>query len=302
MPIASHQQHVRRILGVLAGLFVAIAPVVFAASMTTKVGATSEYANAAIADKALSYVGRWGGHACIDSHKPGDSGGQCRSFVNCIVWMASGGTQNLGGRDYFRPFIAAGGQEIKTVDELQKGDIVQEGQGRHTYIIVGRIAGNTFSIVDSNHRWNERVSTYDREVTLSYSKRAFRMGSVAPSAQLAAAQIKPMLGALDTVEPADGGAIVRGWVIDSDVTRPVNAQILVGDETNKQDDSKTQTFRADAPRMDVAAQYGRYGSAHGFRSFVKLDKGDHVVCVYGVNAPGTPGDDLKLGCRAVGVK
>src|SRR4051794_27692665 len=47
--------------------------------------AAVSYANAAIADKALSYWGgtngaNWGGQACADAHKPGDSGGQCRAF------------------------------------------------------------------------------------------------------------------------------------------------------------------------------------------------------------------------------
>lgn len=304
----SYRRH-RRIAGALAGVFVAVFPVTAALSTPAPAGASSEYANAAIADKALSYVGRWGGKACSESRKPGDRGGQCRAFVNCIVWMTSGGKQNIGG-SYFNGFLKAGGTEIKRLDDLQKGDIVQEGYGRHTFIIVSRVSGNTFNIVDSNHRWDERVRNYNREVTLSFGKRAFRMGSVAPHMQLAASQpaqpaaapVMPMMGALEAVEPAEGGAVVRGWAIDGDVTRPVQVRTYAGAETSKPEDGETQTVRADRPRLDIATKYGKYGSQHGFHTFIALKKGNHVICVYGVNAPATAGEDIKLGCRAVTVQ
>ena len=73
-----------------------------AAGISTS-GAVGLYDNAAIADKALSYVGRWGGEACRDAGKldngntgttvGGYGGGQCRTFVNCILWMVSSQTQ-----------------------------------------------------------------------------------------------------------------------------------------------------------------------------------------------------------------
>ena len=139
--------------------------------------AAGNYDNASIADKALSYVGQWGGNACKDSQKPGDSGGQCKAFVNCIVWMASGGSQNVGG-GYFQPFLNAGGSEITSVESLAKGDIVQVGEGVHTFIIVGRVSGSLFTVVDSNRNYDEMVNSYDRNVTLDSNTRAFRMGTV----------------------------------------------------------------------------------------------------------------------------
>lgn len=296
-----HSQSVRQRLAVLAGVLAATMPVMATVAMPATVGAAGEYVNASIADKALEYVGQWGGEACIDSRKPGDSGGQCRSFVNCVVWMASNGTQNLGGRDYFRTFLAAGAQEIASIDELQKGDIVQEGQGRHTFIIVSRVSGNVFNVVDSNHRWNEKVSNYDRAVTLNYSKRAFRMGLIQPQVAAAAAT-KPMVGALDSLEAANGGTIARGWVIDADVTRPTYAQLFAGSDSLKPEDGKSLTVKADDLRMDVAATHTRYGSSHGFRAFIPLPAGTHVICLYGVNAPDTPGENTKLGCKAVTVQ
>ena len=149
--------------------------------------AAASYHNAAIADKALTY---WNGlngsgsalgaKACEDARKPGDSGGQCRAFVNCIVWMVSGGTQNLGGSDYFTPFISAGGNEIADVNALSKGDIVQNGQGVHTFIIVAHNSDGSFMVIDSNHdpQHPETVWYYKRSVTLNSDERAFRMGTV----------------------------------------------------------------------------------------------------------------------------
>jgi hypothetical protein len=140
--------------------------------------AVGTYSNAEIANKALTYVGQWGGNACFDAQKPGDSGGQCRAFVNCIVWMASNHSQALGGSDYFSDFVREGSQEITETSALAKGDIVQVGQGEHTFIIVSKVSGNTFSVVDSNHDFHETVMNYNRTLSLDSNTRAFRMGSI----------------------------------------------------------------------------------------------------------------------------
>jgi len=147
--------------------------------------AVGSYNNAGIATTALRYVGQWGGNACRDAHKPGDSGGQCRAFVNCIVWMVSDHRQNLGGRDYYQPFLSAGGQRIADIGQLSEGDIVQVGEGVHTFIVVRKISVNatgigTFAVVDSNHEYNEKVMTYNRTFSLSSTTRAYQMGSVTP--------------------------------------------------------------------------------------------------------------------------
>ena len=164
------KRHVRRL-----AMFMASAAVFLSGTAPAK--ASGNYDNASIADKALSYVGQWGGNACKDSQKPGDSGGQCKAFVNCIVWMASGGSQNVGG-GYFQPYLNAGGSEITSVESLVKGDIVQVGEGVHTFIIVGRVSGNLFTVVDSNRNYDEMVTSYDRTVALDSNTRAFRMGAV----------------------------------------------------------------------------------------------------------------------------
>ena len=153
--------------------------------------AATSYSNSSIADKALTY---WSGSnttraagakACQDAQKPGDSGGQCRAFVNCIVWMVSGHTQNLGGSDYFAPFLAAGGVEVTATDALVKGDIVQVGQGTHTFFIVSKVSAGQYMVVDSNHWSDETVGYYQRAVALGGTTRAFRMGTVTGGSSIA---------------------------------------------------------------------------------------------------------------------
>ena len=151
------------------------------------VQAVGTYNNATIADKALSYVGQWGGKACGEAGKldangttvAGYGGGQCRTFVNCILYMVSGHTQYPVGT-YFQSFLDNGGKEIIGLNSLVKGDIVQIGDGTHTFIIVARVSGSTFTVVDSNNDLRETVTTYNRVVALGPTVRAFRMGTIPP--------------------------------------------------------------------------------------------------------------------------
>lgn len=184
--------------------------------------AGGSYNGAAIAETALRYVGGWGGYACGDTFRSGETGksglepmfpdgasptnppkagarinpagggdGQCRAFVNCIVWMASGHTQWLGlaPTDYFYAFThpsggGVPGVEVPSVGQLTEGDIVQQGQTAnarklHTYIIVKRIGASSFEVVDSNHGFDEYVREHPITLALSSTVRAFRMGTPA---------------------------------------------------------------------------------------------------------------------------
>jgi hypothetical protein len=154
--------------------------------------AVSTYNNATIADKALTYKGEWGGEACRDAHKldqngttvGGYNGGECRTFVNCVVFMASGGAQYPTGSDYFQSFLNAGGTRIADISQLSKGDIVQVvWPSLHTFIIVRRVSGNTFNVVDSNSALNLMVRNYNRTFSLSNTTRAYRMGTVRAGTQ-----------------------------------------------------------------------------------------------------------------------
>lgn len=206
--------------------------------------AAASYSNASIATTALKYVGRWGGYACADAHRSGETAsstvypdypsgtsaadppkpgvrinpddggdGQCRSFVNCIVWMASGGTQWLGfdPGDYFYAFThpeggGAPGVEITSVAQLTEGDIVQIGNGTHTFIILApaptatdTATTKTFTVVDSNYDLDEYVHEHTLAVTLSDTERAFRLGSATAVSQ----PHSPMRPSLQTLESLD---------------------------------------------------------------------------------------------------
>ena len=159
--------------------------------------AVGGYDNAAIADTALRYVGRWGAAACVDAGRSGATGGaplgdgnnadgECKAFVNCIVWMASGHTQWPAG-GYSSAFLAAGAQEV-SLDAATKGDIIQwepVGNNLHTAIVVENRGGGIFRVVDSNWGYTRRVNDHVMNVHMSgfAAPRFFRLGTVnaAPS-------------------------------------------------------------------------------------------------------------------------
>ena len=118
-----------------------------------KAGA-GHFDNALIATTALTYVGRWGGQACLDAHQ--DATGQCREFVNCVVYLDTGGKiwPVDGGGDYQASFANAGAVPVAAADAAE-GDIIQIGDGDgaallHTAIVLENKGGGTFTVVDSN--------------------------------------------------------------------------------------------------------------------------------------------------------
>ncbi len=133
-------------------------PRCFNATVPSYLEGRNTYANAANADVALRYLNRWGGQACADTGKPSEFGGQCKQFVNCVVWLASRGTVWLGG-GYQAPFIVAGGVLIP-LDQAMRGDIIQlvgpdpnvSYAGIHTAIVVGYLTAGSYEVVDSNFR------------------------------------------------------------------------------------------------------------------------------------------------------
>jgi hypothetical protein len=134
--------------------------------------AVGSFDNAAIANYALLH------------YDEGDHGGQCRQFVNDVVYGATGINVGYGSPShYFQAFEDAGAQRITDIDDLRKGDIVQEGESEpgpplHTYIIVGHVSGATFNVIDSNYAYDEKVDRHDRVVTLDSVRRAYRLGTV----------------------------------------------------------------------------------------------------------------------------
>jgi len=159
-------------------LSVVVLALMFVVAPARAVGA---YDNALIADKALSYVGQWGGNATREAGRSGASGiytttpqpgdGQCPAFVNEIVWIVSGHTQWTAGHGSgaFADFLYYG-NEITDINQLVRGDIVQKyvsPTDLHTFIIVSRASGNTFNVVDSN--WSLTNDELVRAHTITFS-------------------------------------------------------------------------------------------------------------------------------------
>lgn len=104
------------------------------------------------------------------------------------------------------------------------------------------------------------------------------------------------VGWLDTASAAGPGAVsVTGWSIDPDTASPVGVHVYV-------DGQFGGSVTADGPRPDVGAAFPGFGNNHGFAASVGgLERGDHQVCVWAINASGTPGANSSLGCRIVHV-
>ena len=87
---------------------------------------------------------------------------------------------------------------------------------------------------------------------------------------------------------------VAGWAWDQDVpTTPIDVHIYVH--------SSGMAVRADGYRPDVAAVKPAAGAYHGYSASINVAVGTHQVCSYAINAPGTAGDNVLLGCSTVTV-
>ncbi len=143
--------------------------------------AVGTYDNANIATTALSYVGKNGTTACADANKTG--GDQCKQFVNCIVWMASGHSQwpvDPGG-DYQKSYADVGGVEVAAAD-AKEGDIIQMGQWDtssplHTAIVVSNEGAGKFTVVDANYNYDGMVNERSHWTPFA-GARFWRLGTV----------------------------------------------------------------------------------------------------------------------------
>ena len=87
---------------------------------------------------------------------------------------------------------------------------------------------------------------------------------------------------------------VAGWAWDQDTpTTPIDVHIYI--------DDNGFAVRADGSRPDVAAARPGAGPNHGYVASMNVAAGTHRVCSYAINAPGTPGDNVLLGCKTVQV-
>lgn len=99
-------------------------------------------------------------------------------------------------------------------------------------------------------------------------------------------------GVLDSVQVTPGKITISGWTFDPDSTESIPVHIYV--------DSVGSAFTADKDRLDVAAVYPGYGTAHGFIETISATAGTHTVCAYGIEIAG-PGSNKSLGCKVVTV-
>lgn len=172
-----------------------LAPIGALLSTSTPAWAAGTFANSRVADLALTKVG--------------GKGGECWTFVQNMILQAGGRniSTSTSSRDYFAHLQAAGGTPVASLAALAKGDVVQIGQGVHTFIIVGRISGSRFDVVDSNHDFKGTVMRYQRTVILDGNNRAFRFGTVGTSPPPATppAPGRPVFTVMNTSEqPPDG--------------------------------------------------------------------------------------------------
>ena len=114
------------------------------------------------ADLALLYDGQWGGKACEGAHLgtngyvAGYSGGQCRQFVNCLIYRASWHRYNPTSPDY----SFTGAAQISG-SSATRGDLIQVGNGIHTAIVLQNLGSGKYVVVDSNYGYNEIVHVHN---------------------------------------------------------------------------------------------------------------------------------------------
>jgi hypothetical protein len=129
-------------------------------------GGPGTFANSAIATWMLQRAP--GGVSGTVSNAYGVWLGQCRDAVNADVWAVSGHRYNLGAltaaerSNYNLGFQRVGAYRVPSVVQALPGDVVQVGNGVHTYVIVRNLGSGNLEVVDSNHGYNSRVMHYNR--------------------------------------------------------------------------------------------------------------------------------------------
>jgi hypothetical protein len=101
------------------------------------------------------------------------------------------------------------------------------------------------------------------------------------------------VGNLDSaVARSDGSVVVNGWTWDPDAGLHANTvRVFV-------DGRWAASFPATGNRPDIAAAFPEAGAYHGFSATIRVARGRHTVCAYGVNV-GHGSANPRLGCRVV---
>ena len=94
-------------------------------------------------------------------------------------------------------------------------------------------------------------------------------------------------GALENVQPADGGFAVYGYALDPDTTSSILVHAYL-------DGVMVGGFGAGFSRDDIGAKYPGYGSAHAYGFTIPAAPGPHTLCTYAINVGS--GGNVQLGC------
>lgn len=106
------------------------------------------------------------------------------------------------------------------------------------------------------------------------------------------------VGALDAVDRMPDGTVrVAGWGFDPDSAAMGEVHIYADTGPNTPQTFLTGT-QTTVSRADVHALYPGYDSNRGFDVRVTVPLGRRV-CTYVLNASGTPGSNVLLGCGSV---
>ena len=109
------------------------------------------------------------------------------------------------------------------------------------------------------------------------------------------------MGSLDTMTRVPGGVQVSGWSLDPDTANPINVHIYGGDGTPNPQANPSMALTANVGRADIGLAFPNYGVLHGYSAVLPLTQSYQKICAYGINAPGTHGSSVLLGCREFNV-
>ncbi len=167
------------------------------------VSASAVISNNKIADIAVSYEGQ----------NLGDTGGQCKAFVQKVVRQAGGSLD----KEYQKCYLEVG--RVIQSNEATRGDIIQLNKasdpeayytGMHTAIVLENYGGNNFKVVDSNWKLDTTVRIHDWNPYNMASKHGlqvhfYRLGETTTSTSSADLDCDGKVG------PGDFGILLSWW-------------------------------------------------------------------------------------------
>jgi hypothetical protein len=104
------------------------------------------------------------------------------------------------------------------------------------------------------------------------------------------------VGSLDKLTAVTGGVRVVGWTADPDVPKTAIKVAIYEGRTTASGHLVTVTAKLNRP--DVGTAFPKYGPNHGYSVVIKMAKGTHTICTYGINNQ-AGAYNPQLGCKTV---